>query len=180
MTRRIKKLLIAALIVTLGGILGYSYDYFYQLQHSKPRMVAQGEARLPQFSFPDVEGNQRSSDEWRDKVVVVNFWATWCPPCRKEMPLFIELQEKYAGKGLQFVAIAIDDPDLVQDFYDVYGINFPTLIGGPEAIKLANRLGNRFDSLPFTAIFDRDGNTHYIQAGEMTKTILEQQLIPLL
>ena len=88
------------------------------------------------------------------------------------MPLFIELQKAYADKGVQFISIAIDEPNLVRDFYDVYSMNFPTMIGGVEGIKLANTLGNRFDSLPFTAIFDRNGKSHYIQAGQVTREVL--------
>ena len=170
-------LLIAALLLGVGG---YGAHLYLKDQSRTPQWTGSGSARLPSFQLPDIDGDMRDSDEWKGRILVVNFWATWCPPCRKEMPLFIEMQERYADRGLQFVAIAIDDPDLVRDFHDVYGINFPTLIGGAEAIELANRLGNRFDSLPFTAIFDRHGNTRYIQAGEMSQETLERQLLPLL
>ncbi len=96
------------------------------------------------------------------------------------MPLFIETQKAYGDKGVQFVGIAIDDPHMVQDFVDVFDISFPILIGNADAIKLSNRMGNRFDSLPFTAIFDQSGKTRYVQAGEMTQDQLNKQLIPLL
>ena len=140
------------------------------------QLAGEGLRQLPPFRFEDVDGEPHASSEWQGKALVVNFWATWCPPCREEMPLFIEMQEQYRAQGVQFIGIAIDDPDLVRDFSDVYGINFPVLIGGPEAIQLANSLGNRFDSLPFTAIFDHQGNTRYVQAGQMTRTILEERL----
>ena len=144
------------------------------------QLTGEGEKQLPAFSFVDLQGISRNSDEWKEKVLVVNFWATWCPPCRKEMPLFIETQKQHGERGLQFIGIAIDDPKMVEDFYDVYGINFPVLIGDAEAIKLANRMGNRFDTLPFTAIFNRKGKTIYIQAGEITRETLEKELTPLL
>jgi thiol-disulfide isomerase/thioredoxin len=96
------------------------------------------------------------------------------------MPLFVETQQNYADRGVQFVGIAIDDPLMVQDFVDIYAINFPTLIGNADAIRLSNRMGNRFDSLPFTAIFDRQGNTRYIQVGELSREVLERELQPLL
>lgn len=151
-------------------------------EQEKPKLNLTGKAetQLPEFSFKDLDGVQRNSSEWKGKVLVVNYWATWCPPCRKEMPLFIETQKTYGDKGVQFVGIAIDDPHMVQDFVDVFDISFPILIGNADAIKLSNRMGNRFDSLPFTAIFDRTGKTRHIQAGEMTREQLNKQLIPLL
>lgn len=145
-----------------------------------PQLTGGAEATLPAFQFPDLEGEIRQSSDWQGKVLVVNYWATWCPPCRKEMPLFVETQKRLQERGLQFVGIAIDDPHLVQDFVDVYNINFPILIGNAEAVRLSTRMGNRFESLPFTAIFDREGNTRYIQAGEVTAEVLERELEPLL
>jgi len=164
------------ILITLITVLGAGAWVGYQQRASTPpqslNMTGGGVEQLPEFSFPDVTGSIRSSNEWKEKILVINFWATWCPPCREEMPLFVELQKRFAEQGVQFVSIAIDEPNLVRDFYDVYGINFPTMIGGVEAIKLANTLGNRFDSLPFTAIFDRDGKSHYIQAGQVSREIL--------
>ncbi|MDO9142540.1 MAG: TlpA disulfide reductase family protein, partial [Methylobacter sp.] len=64
---------------------------------------------LPEFSLPDLIGHQRSISEWRGKVLVINFWATWCPPCRKEIPDFIALQQRYNDQGVQFIGIALED-----------------------------------------------------------------------
>ncbi|WP_428608516.1 TlpA family protein disulfide reductase [Sedimenticola sp.] len=162
------------LLLTLGLLLGCEQE------RPKPKLTGNAEAQMPAFSFANLDGEQQNSRIWQGKVIVVNYWATWCPPCRKEMPLFVETQTRYADQGVQFVGIAIDDPHMVQDFVDVYDINFPILIGNAEAIKLSNRMGNRFDSLPFTAIFDRQGKTRFIQAGEMSRRVLEQELAPLL
>lgn len=177
----LNKAILATLLAVLiaGAWIGYQKQRS-TLPASALNMTGEGVAQLPEFSFTDVDGNNRNSREWQDKILVINFWATWCPPCREEMPLFVELQKRYAELGVQFVSIAIDEPGLVRDFYDVYRINFPTMIGGAEAIKLANTLGNRFDSLPFTAIFDRDGNNHYIQAGQVTEKILTAEFEKLL
>ena len=72
----------------------------------------------PGFELKDLDGELRNANEWNGQVMVVNFWATWCPPCRKEMPAFIELQEKYGSLGLQFVGIALDDAQKVEDFIE--------------------------------------------------------------
>ena len=177
-----RNLVIVALVTALLGA-GAGLVYKHGLPGGKSasvKLTFAGAEELPAFSFPDVDGNLRSSGEWRGNILVINFWATWCPPCREEMPLFVETQRRLADKGVQFIGIAIDDEDLVRDFHDVYEINFPTLIGGMDGVKLANSLGNRFDSLPFTAIFDRDGKTRYIQAGEVKRATLDAQLKKLL
>ena len=173
---------LTATIIAAALVAGVwsGFRYYQSSQVPQFRMTGKGVETLPAFALPDLEGKLRNSGEWDGDVLVINFWATWCPPCREEMPRFIEMQEQYRDKGLQFIGIAIDDPEMVQDFHDVYGINFPTLIGGIEAIKLANTLGNRFDSLPFTAVFDRKGKSRYIQAGEITDEILATKVVPLL
>jgi len=147
---------------------------------SKITFVGGGEPTLPAFTLPDLEGKPRQQDEWQDRVLVVNFWATWCPPCIEEMPRFIELQQQLGSKGVTVVAIAIDDPAEVLDFADVYEINFPILIGDVKGIELSERMGNRFSSLPFTAIYDRKGNSQFAQAGEVSMDQLEKAVSPLL
>ena len=164
--------ILATLLAAVAAVAWVGYKKQSAIPVQSFNMTGEGVEQLPEFSFPDITGGNRSSNEWRGKILVINFWATWCPPCREDMPLFVELQKQYAAQGIQFVSIAIDEPGLVRDFYDVYGINFPTMIGGVEAIKLANTLGNRFDSLPFTAIFDRNGKSHYIRAGQVTRELL--------
>ena len=138
------------------------------------------EAELPDFSFEDIEGQPRDSAEWSDKVRVVNFWATWCPPCRAETPAFVELQERYADRGVQFIGVAVDERELVADFADTYGVNYPMLLGGLDAVELSKRLGNRLGGLPFTVVVDRRGEVQHRQPGEMKKDELDRILQTLL
>ena len=84
-------------------------DYYHPLNKISP-------TSLPDINFPDVSGNFHSISEWRGKILIINFWATWCPPCLKEIPEFIALQEQYSDIGLQFIGIAIDDQDSVQEY----------------------------------------------------------------
>jgi len=134
----------------------------------------------PDFKLPDLEGNMRDVNEWDGKVLVVNFWATWCPPCKREIPVFIELQERYATKGVQFVGIALDETDVVQDLVDTFGIEYPILLGGEAAIAASKAYGNRFGALPFTAVIDRTGHIVSTFRGELKKTVAETLLKRLL
>ncbi len=134
----------------------------------------------PGFVLPDLEGRLRDVNEWNGRVLVVNFWATWCPPCRKEMPAFIELQERYGSQGLQFVGIALDEVDKVQDFVDTMGVDYPVLVGGDKAMQVAIDYGNGFGALPYTAIIDREGTIVAVYRGELEKEEAERVIKALL
>ena len=113
----------------------------------------------------DVNGVRTSVAHWRGSVLVVNFWATWCAPCREEMPSFVTLQGELAGKGVQFIGIAADQPDKVERFAKELGINYPLLVGGMEVLDLSAKLGNRISALPFTVVLDRQGRIAHRQLG---------------
>jgi len=128
----------------------------------------------PGFELADLSGKLRNADEWSGQVMVVNFWATWCPPCRKEMPAFIELQEKYGELGLQFVGIALDDLDKVQDFIDTMGVEYPVLVGQDDAMAVSSAYGNRLGALPYTAVIDREGIIVKTYRGEVSQESIEK------
>ncbi len=151
-----------------------------ELAITGPAPLAQANKLRPSFSLPDLEGRLRQVSEWDGKVLVVNFWATWCPPCRKEIPVFIALQEKYAAQGLQFIGIALDEKDKVQDFVDTMGIEYPILVGGKQAERVSVAYGNRFGALPYTVIIDKNKNIISQHRGELTQTQVEQQIKHLL
>ncbi len=95
--------------------------------------------------------------EWDGKLLVVNFWATWCPPCLHEIPMFIALQERYGDQGLQLIGIAIDDGDKVAVFVEEIGLNYPALHGQLDAIEVMAAYGNKSGGLPYTVIISRSG-----------------------
>lgn len=132
------------------------------------------------FNFPDLDGKQRHLTEWQGQVVLLNFWAPWCPPCRKEMPALMELQGKYAARGFTVVGITIDTHDNAQVFADNLGINFPILIGEEGGLELAQTLGNKVGALPYTVILDRQGRIAYTHRSEITLEQAEQAVLPLL
>lgn len=134
----------------------------------------------PDYELPDFDGNMRTAAEWDGKVVVVNFWATWCAPCRKEIPAFNHLQAKYAEQGVQFVGIALDDLKAVERFVKVIPIEYPILIGDDEAISLIKRYGNVEGALPYTVFVNRAGAITSIAAGGLSESVTENTILKLL
>jgi len=131
-------------------------------------------------TLDDLDGKGQPLSQWRGKVLVVNFWATWCPPCLEEIPAFVQLQSKYGAKGIQFVGIAVDDKPKVAEFSKRVGINYPILIGGLDAIELSRKSGNRLGGLPYTVIIDRNGNLANVESGKLTLAALEDRIKSLL
>ena len=166
-----KNTIIFATVIILAGIAGFAAQQYLSSQEntsSKPDPVL-GQPRL-EFAINDLEGELRNIKEWDGKVILLNFWATWCPPCKREIPAFIELQEKYAQQGFQIIGVAIDDPDSVQDYADTMGINYPVLPGNLGAIEISRKYGNRIDGLPYSVFINREGIVTHTINGELTKT----------
>ena len=131
-------------------------------------------------TLPDLAGRQQPLAQWRGKVLVVNFWATWCAPCREEIPALIQVQEQLGASGLQIVGIAIDQPDRVKPYAAEMGINYPILVGELEAIDLSRAAGNEAGGLPFTVIIDRAGYAAGAVTGRVTAEKLLGTVRPLL
>jgi len=136
--------------------------------------------QVQDFSLHDLDGKLHNFSEWDRKVRVLNFWATWCPPCRRETPMFVDMQEKFGDKGLQFIGVAIDKEPDVREFMDTYGVNYPMLIGIEDATKVSELYGNRFGALPWTVVIDRSGKIVHAQGGEFTRQKAEAIITPLL
>ncbi len=151
------RILVIALVgLLVGALTGIGIKMYQTKQSVRPAKAAVLE-RLPEFAYPDLQGRLRHGSEWRGNILVLNFWAAWCPPCREETPLFVDLQEQYARDNVRFVGIAIDDREPVADFADTYGVEYPILLGDLEAVALSHRLGNRNDALPYTVVAEPGG-----------------------
>jgi thiol-disulfide isomerase/thioredoxin len=131
-------------------------------------------ATLVERTFPDLQGADQRLSQWRGKVVVVNFWATWCPPCREEIPSLIDVQRRLGPNGVQIVGIAIDSADKTREYAANIGINYPVVLGGMETIDLVRALGNKAGGLPFTVILDRRGQIAQSHLGLMTTPQIEE------
>jgi thiol-disulfide isomerase/thioredoxin len=135
---------------------------------------------LPDFRLRDLAGREIASASWAGKVLVINYWASWCPPCVREMPTLIRAQQAYDPGRFQVVGIAIDTQDAVEQFLIDHPVNYPILIGNVDSMEMSRRLGNRMYGIPFTVIFDRHGRRTFSQVGEVTAATLQAELATLL
>ncbi|HUD25479.1 MAG TPA: TlpA disulfide reductase family protein [Burkholderiaceae bacterium] len=109
------------------------------------------------LDLPDADGVQRPLKTWQGKLLIVNFWATWCTPCVEEMPELQRLVDQSQGRNLAVIGIGVDDADKVREFRSQHRLRFPLLVAGLEGMELAQRLGNTEAVLPYTALISPDG-----------------------
>jgi thiol-disulfide isomerase/thioredoxin len=162
-----------ALLAAAGGAL------VYQVNFESPEKAASATAaaeRLYAARLPDMAGGQQPVAQWRGRVLVVNFWATWCEPCREEIPVFVQMQSRYRDEGVVFVGIAVDQVEKVAAYAKDMRINYPLLIGGLDAMELARHLGNTKSVLPFTVVLDKAGAIAVREVGVMKADRLEGAL----
>jgi thiol-disulfide isomerase/thioredoxin len=167
-------LLLVAAIVALGA--GY---WAAQLLHA-PKATDDAASGFIDLSGTDLDGRPRQLSEWRGKVIVLNFWATWCPPCKEEIPLFIATQTRLGASGLQIVGVAIDQPPEVAAYQQQAAINYPILIADTSVYKVMEVYGNTHAGLPFSVVIDRNGAVRQRKLGAFRGKELDDSLAPLL
>jgi thiol-disulfide isomerase/thioredoxin len=170
-------LAVAAIIFAVAG-MGV-YQWRSGAFDGGPEPVAAGQ-RILTAKLSGLDGVTMSLEQWRGKVLVVNFWATWCAPCREEIPEFIKYQANLAVNGVQFVGIAVDNSERVAIYAKEMGINYPLLVGGIETMELAKEVGDRAGVLPYSLIVDRSGKVVATTVGILKPERLEKLLAPLL
>jgi thiol-disulfide isomerase/thioredoxin len=123
--------------------------------------------RRPDFSLPDLDGKDRSISEWDGKAMIINFWATWCIPCKREIPLFNQIDAEYDDGDLQILGIAVDKPENVSKFLQTTTMTYLSLVEEDKAQDVAFTFTNSFLVLPFTVFLDHEGRVFWMQAEEM-------------
>lgn len=128
---------------------------------------------LWKLPFPSLSGKSQTLGDWRGKTLVVNFWATWCAPCREEIPDLIAIRSEYAAKGVEIVGIAIDNAESVKPYSSAMNISYPILIGEGNALEMARALGNPSGALPYTLVIGPEGTISWRHLGRLPKAKLQ-------
>ena len=178
MSIRHRLILITALLSTAIGVFAAFYVQHYAASSKHPTTTHPliGTVR-PDFSLYDLNGNSTPIATWDKHIVLINFWASWCPPCRREIPVFSELREFYRDDGFEVVGIAIDEKEKVLAFLQsIPTVQYPQLIGYDDALKAAAALGNHSGGLPYSVLLDKQGIIRYVKAGELDRQTLIEQI----
>ncbi len=168
-----KILLVAVAIIGIVAAL-YSVRHKYG-SHAAPRRTANQTA--PDFTLPQLDGPDLRLSSYRGKLVLLDFWASWCEPCRVETPHLTELQQKYGDQGLQIIGVSMDDsPDPARAFYQQFHMNYPVVMGNAKTGELyGGVLG-----LPIAFLIDRDGRIKAKHIGATEFAVFEKEIATLL
>jgi thiol-disulfide isomerase/thioredoxin len=134
--------------------------------------------RRPEFSLKDADGRTVSAEAYDGRVLLINFWATWCAPCVEEMPMLAQFQRDHAA-SLTVAGIAIDDPDRAREFARELGVDYPLLFGLPDAMLVGRSYGNHSGMLPYSVLVDASGVVRWTRLGALDREQLESQLAAL-
>lgn len=127
--------------------------------------------------FPDIEGKSQELGQWQHQLLIINFWATWCAPCKAEMPMLAKLQEAHRTRGVQIVGIAVDSRENVDKFAKQSPVGYPLLPDERGAIEFSKRLGNRLGLLPYTVVIAPGGNVIFRHVGIVSEQVLVELIV---
>lgn len=158
-------LIFTALIAGLGGLVSYLWLLDSASEPQNTRI---------DFQLRDLDGNLRQASDWDGQLVLINFWAPWCAPCRAEIPLLVRLQDDYGTQGLQILGPALDQPEAISSFAEQYNINYPLFADLNAVLNLQEAYGDT--RLPYTVLLNQEGQVVYRHAGELDAKEIEAQI----
>ena len=175
------RLLLLALAILLATLAGLAF-WLGQVAEAPrpviaPTAVEASPGAIYAARFADLNGKEQMLGQWQSKLLVINFWATWCGPCREEMPLLAKLQNEYSSRGLQIVGIAVDSRENVANFVKESPVSYPLLPDEARAMEFAKRLGNRLGLLPFTLVLRPPGDVIFSRLGVVTEAEMRQLFV---
>jgi len=161
----------------MAGALFYAARIPLKAPAPVPQQIEQPKAldvvTHPSFTLPDVTGTNHDFSEWAGKNRILNFWATWCAPCRREIPLLKAFQDEQGSNGFQVIGIAVDFPEPVTHYAEAVEFNYPILVGEQDAMAVAESSGVEFVGLPFTMFVASDGELLSAYIGELHQSHLD-------
>ena len=172
--------LLVFILAIFGAVIGWQLGMQQRTGDSTTAQIDAGAQILPDTTWSNLEGGENNLQEWLGQVLIVNHWATWCEPCRKEIPMFMAFREHHQDQGLELIGIAHDDEEAVRRYVDSMGMDYPQLLAGMgQGQKWLASLGNS-GSLPLTLVYDRNGNLRAKKLGLMSESELQRAVEPLL
>lgn len=168
---------VTGLVSLLAGF--FLFDYLQSANNPASAPVEQ-EVALQAIPLTDLDGRQSLLEDWDSRILVINFWAPWCAPCRREIPALIEVQRSYASEQVRILGIAFDGEAQVRKFATEYGIDYPLFLAGNRSPMYNAAFANPSGSLPFTALLGPGRNILYKHNGELSEQQLREQLETLL
>jgi peroxiredoxin len=179
--RDLALLVIVGLLATVTG--AWLGSHWRERPAQQASIVAgallEGERR-PGFDHGAADGRRIAAGDFDGQVLLVNFWATWCEPCREEMPMLDTLQNELGGRGLAVVGIALDDVQRSRDFIARLGIGYTVLVGAGDVLATSRAWGNEAGLLPYSVLVDRDGIVRWVRYGELEREELQARIEALL
>lgn len=171
MSRHLRFALLAAALGLASAALGYAVHLWLRTGSvSTP-------ASATEFALPDLAGKKHRLADYRGKLVLLNFWATWCPPCRREIPGFIRLQERHGKRGFQILGISVDNPEAVARYWQEMKINYPMLLADDGTFALMTAYGNSTGGLPYSVLIRPDGRVATVRLGIFEEEELERLIL---
>ena len=173
MLTKTHKIIIAIIVLLVAGI---SYQYLFTGKTSNT--AANNASTQPFFAatFPDENSKPQALQQYAGKIVVLNFWATWCEPCREEMPELSELQNTYKDKNVVVLGVAADEIAAIKEFTNQTKVSYPLFAADMQGMDIASQLGNDKSVLPYTVIIAADGSVAKSYFGRVTKALLSETL----
>lgn len=181
----LKRILSQAAYLSTMLALGFAIYYFFLAPKSLQSNASTNYNNLSTQAFfavhlPNENGISQALSQYKGKIIILNFWATWCSPCREEMPELSQLYSQYQNKNVVVLGVAIDQPSAVKTFTQTTQVTYPLLVAENEGMELGSGLGNNKDILPYTVIINTDGLVVKNHFGRINKALLETDLSTLL
>lgn len=167
--------IVSAFLLLLAGAI-----YLVISEDEAPNLSLLSTKPLYASTWPDTEGKTQSLNQWQNKVSVINFWASWCQPCREEMPDLSAVYDKYASQGLVVLGISVENHEKMSAYADKTKVSYPLLAADMEGSDMSDNLGNYQGVLPYTVIIDASGKIVKSFAGSIDQAMLEAAILPLL